>query len=183
MASPLLRLPAEIRNTIYVHVFTGSEVRIGHHWPSDNVPVEIRDPAQSASSTLETTTAQDFLAITLACRQLRSETSLLIFEHVLFVARSEYLERWADRKLQAAQRNAIKTAIFLELPDDRPLNGFASSLEGWFKDRTATFPGLKQVIILDDATYCWEDVKEELVVIGRKLGIEVVHSKERITWW
>jgi hypothetical protein len=178
-ASPLLRLPAEIRNAIYGYVFMDWEVRVSStFYERRRFYVEIRDPPQAAVFFSETTATQIFLAITTTSRQLRSETALLPFQHVAFAAYSKELKWWAHARLQDAQRNAIATVTYIE-PIATPYQPF----KAWLEASIATFPGIKRVIVLHDPEWHSRETREEVEAVGQSCGVEVVYSAKTFGWW
>jgi hypothetical protein len=73
--SPLLLLPAEMRNTIYDYVLGGYDIKIAHvSHPYHRLRAVLKTDPSHDSTRLE-----NFLAITRTCRQIRAESNNLAF--------------------------------------------------------------------------------------------------------
>jgi hypothetical protein len=73
--SPLLLLPAEMRNTIYEYVLGGYDIQIAHvSHPYHRLRAVLKTDPSHDSTRLE-----NFLAITRTCRQIRAESNNLAF--------------------------------------------------------------------------------------------------------
>ncbi|KAI4648202.1 hypothetical protein J4E93_004614 [Alternaria ventricosa] len=108
LESPLLKLPGEVRNKIYNYVFSVGSVHFGrshHHYrtsETDYVP-EGCDPT-------------DLLDVTSTCRQIRSDTSTLLFKNNVIIIDDQKLSKMVDQ-LEPHQLEAIKALeiIFYDL--------------------------------------------------------------------
>jgi hypothetical protein len=118
-SSPLLRLPAEIRNAIFSYALGGYNIhfQIVREARDPLVPFQvlrmerafdIRRPNHEAGLTSEEKSS--FLNLTLASRQIYVETGMLPFiANTFVITHSEDGEKWLAQKLMSAQQDAITT--------------------------------------------------------------------------
>jgi hypothetical protein len=117
--SPLLRLPAELRNQIFSYALGGYNIhfQIVREARDPLVPFQvlrmervfdIRRPKHESGLTSEEKSS--FLNLTLVSRQIYTETGLLPFVANTFViTHSEDGEKWLAQKLMSAQQNSVTT--------------------------------------------------------------------------
>jgi hypothetical protein len=83
---PLIRLPAELRNTIHEPVLCGGVIHVDAHTP---LPI--------------------FLGLRLTCRQIHDETKLLLLsKNIIHVDSGLYLQKWLSKR-DIHQQAAIST--------------------------------------------------------------------------
>ncbi|KAF2118341.1 hypothetical protein BDV96DRAFT_569693 [Lophiotrema nucula] len=118
--SPLLRLPGEIRNHIFVYALGGlhivvSELKKKSYEIKKIRCAKMRDLTQKMEDGLRFTYFQPhYLSLLLVCRQIYAETALLPFSINHFWIKSEKaLENWKDfNHVLPAQINAIEICQF-----------------------------------------------------------------------
>jgi hypothetical protein len=118
-ASPLLSLPPELRNIIYVYVFSGH--RIEPVLYDNEKPDEVN--VYTCETKLQETrhsTIQDFhllVALTQTCRQIRAEARLLPWKlNKYTVSRSAHFVKWLD-----LLEDAVRLIVWKNL-SERQLN-------------------------------------------------------------
>lgn len=97
--SPLLRLPAELRNEIYHHVLGGLSIRTDHSPSPRKFRIDIRDVDSRSSAAWQT--PGYLLALTETCRKVYDETSLFPYSLNVFECDymyPEYLSRWTSTR-------------------------------------------------------------------------------------
>ncbi|KAF2025833.1 hypothetical protein EK21DRAFT_92940 [Setomelanomma holmii] len=113
-SSPLLRLSAEIRNQIFANVLGGHDIRLipmadGDFYPDDPNVKAVFEIHQFGSPNGPSAN-ETYLALTLVCRQIYTETTMLPFIlNTLVFGYPEQSEKWLARKFLPAQQNAITT--------------------------------------------------------------------------
>jgi len=112
--SPLLRLPAELRNQIYVYVLGGHEIRTesrphGYNM-SSHPPIQL-----SSHNKDDWNRPHHFLALTATSRQLRSETTWLPFKLNTFRAHHNRGFKHFLWTLTFQQRDAIRTIRLMKV--------------------------------------------------------------------
>jgi len=101
--SPLLRLPAELRNKIYEYALGGMELRISYRTRKFALL-----SALSYDPSVSLTPLHRFVGLTLVSRQLYAETKILPFDLcTMDVTRSSF--HFQIERLNATQRQAIST--------------------------------------------------------------------------
>jgi len=161
--SPLLRLPAELRNEIYHYVLGGLSIRAKRSASPREFGIDIRDVDSRSSAAWQT--PGHLLALTETCRQVYDETSL--FPYSLNVFEYEHpldIRRWTAT-LTSRQLGAI--------PQLRVERLHLETL-GWMRDQIKIDPdtwneilrseamavslcrlaGLKRVIVVEK--YCYQ---------------------------
>lgn len=116
-ASPLLRLPGEIRNRIYEYVFSDHRI-----WPRKDWHGTIKLKCVPATRGRYNNSFERFIALTKTCRQIREETRLLPFKYCDYQVKIQYASDyvyWMDcadqelrevvwARLTEAQRMLVK---------------------------------------------------------------------------
>lgn len=100
--SPLLRLPAELRNKIYEYVFGGEHLLV--YTQNKRRLVRQKDPTRPLSRDLP-----EYPALTAVSRQLNTETKHMVFSHNTFGTFSECLLLSFRSVFQPWQVNCITT--------------------------------------------------------------------------
>jgi hypothetical protein len=94
--SPLLRLPPEVRNTIYAYAFSGCEIIAYYSYPQPQVESSGAGPSFERCKTL--------FAPTMVCRQMYAETRLLPYKYSEYDVRTcQVFEKWLDHLDEAAR--------------------------------------------------------------------------------
>ncbi|KAF2831586.1 hypothetical protein CC86DRAFT_141266 [Ophiobolus disseminans] len=176
-ASPLLRLPAEIRNTIYEHAFMDWEVRISNDVAYSR-HIEIRDKNENMFSSSNSSASHNLLAPTLAYRQMHADTAMLVFRHVTLVSRTlQMLLNWA---LQELQKHRTRAIAIIRIPCSTIYYGLG------FYRCVPHFWGLKLLTISDrEQGYRrppMNEVKERIERASGIQGLRVEYLAE-VTWW
>ena len=99
LESPLLKLPGEVRNKIYNYVFSVGSVHFGrshHHYRTSEEDYE----PEGCEPT-------DLLDVTSTCRQIRSDTSTLLFKNNVIIIDDQKIFKIVEQ-LEPHQLEAIK---------------------------------------------------------------------------
>ena len=182
-SSPLLRLPAELRNRIFGYVLGGHEVRFvwedkPRHQRSNRI-FEIQRAGENSVMTSEE--KKRFLSLTLASRQIYTETAMLPFAANTFVfvglRHPEEAEKWLAQLFLPAQQNAIAT---VQCPIQNLFFDFAMGLVGLVASRhcLGIFRQLEglQCLIVETENFRLNVLGKE-VVAGK---IRRAHGKDKL---
>jgi hypothetical protein len=109
--SPLLRLPAELRNKIYGYVLTQEAIRVAGPWGCDTCtrPLWVQHAHYP----------RHILNILEVCQQTYTEGRLLVFSLNQHVGDHLAIHEHVDKILTAEQRSALKE-VHLEILNSRP---------------------------------------------------------------
>jgi len=175
--SPLLRLPAELRNKILGYVCGGMTIL----FYSENIAIKAGPWSNSPR------VRGPFVAIQQTCRQTYAETALLPFSNInqFWYRSQESIDRMRSR-LFIGQINSITTIYFTISSQDRRVGG------GWHIDPAwgnfdvsrlwylHQFSGLKEVIFYCFEPFDFSPVKGEIERYVRKRaprGVQLVFQK------
>lgn len=169
-ASPLLRLPAEVRALIFTHVLGTHEIRLKPQIRN----FEIR--ASPDDTPLAREEQKSFLNLTLVSRQLYVETAMIPFVHSTWVLdhESEMCQKGLAQRLLPAQANAIAT---VKCRPETVFHHFdAGSIASRHCIRTfAHLEGLRCLVIALDGVHLRDDEKE--CMVGK---VKELHGKEQM---
>jgi hypothetical protein len=178
-ASPLLRLPAELRALIFGHVLGTYDIRLS----SLTRNLEIR--TSRFDLPLIGDAQKSFLNLTLVSRQIYIETAMLPFRlnTWIFDHDSEMCQKGLAQRLLPAQANAIKTAkcrpgtVFHEF--------WAGPVASWYGIKTfAHLEGLECLVVAIGCYPLSEEEKECMVEKVKeahgKEGLKVIVSAESL---
>lgn len=150
--SPLLRLPAELRNSVYTYALGGHRISIGAPYsldPGEMTVIESDDCQYPASA---------LLGLTLACRQTHAETRDQVFELNEFGGRynkehhsfAKTVDRF-EECFTMDQRNAIKRVWIkfgdLERFENTELEQILDSRQWILEILLHRIPGLEMVVL------------------------------------
>ncbi|KAF2831177.1 hypothetical protein CC86DRAFT_401726 [Ophiobolus disseminans] len=179
-SSPLLRLPAELRNSIYHYVLGDHKIQIR------GKPPKFWLFAYHSSGRMwdaKPFTQVMNLDLTLTCRQFRAELApTFAFAHNTFIFLSvhcfvEYLKRLAP-----AQRESI-AAIEFNLSRALFPNGLVDEARKLWDERGGLLPGLKYVMVREgDRVELWtrETVEEVFEKKAGKKGVEIEFERMQL---
>jgi hypothetical protein len=147
--SPLLRLPAELRNSIYEYALSSFKVDI---WaPTDNIEVFYKDAAGKLYG------APHFQALTTTCLQIYNETKLLPIALSEFRGHPEHVALFLARQHFEASR-IQRLRLFVSEGDQDFVHNWISTLEEEFslgekfvgelrEIKDALGPGSKSIVL------------------------------------
>lgn len=145
--SPLLRLPAEIRNEIFAYVYTGTVYALkGLGYPARWVRTVLEN--FKGSYGMDKEVSRSLLSLSFVCCQVHAETAILpyelgtsdfraadMFEHQAVLALKSFLEERSPRQLHAIKKMRLwhlSRASDYSYPHNR-------TVEHWEQTRTAAF--------------------------------------------
>ncbi|KAF2118408.1 hypothetical protein BDV96DRAFT_643654 [Lophiotrema nucula] len=167
--SALLRLPLELRLVIFAYALGGNRITLRGHGYPPTVTSTLQTRASLSSSF---NGCAELVAPLLICRQIYSETNLLIYKNNTFVFLNVDAKREFHRLTCKNQRNAI-TAI-------KPCPSYWEFLL-WRESKSKThvfsrFPNLKTVYI----DLAWGCARVKAIYLGIKEPVEPDTPEETI---
>ncbi|KAF2118248.1 hypothetical protein BDV96DRAFT_597106 [Lophiotrema nucula] len=162
--SPLLRLPGEIRNMIWVYALGGHRINV---LENDNV---VSHTSRLIDAPNDSAASSPTFQLPQVCRQLYAETALLPYQLNTFALKNTISKSGWVKSLCAAQRRSITSL--------RP-NYVYWTEYSWYirKPMTAIFTNLKSVDVTEYVRYPWVRIEDEY---GRRIAsiVESIRARE-----
>lgn len=181
--SPLLKLPAELRNKIYHYVFSGHVISISQrYWAAKHTCVYLKEDCLNK----EARSQAEFLALTATCRQIHHETYLFPFAlselrlnaylNLDFRVIQIFLDSLSAEKRAAITKLSVPDNFYVsfllayfsgqDFPTDSSpefdVQASEQEMAGPFRTLLAQLNGLKCILVLR-TTYLSSDADEKAV--------------------